>query len=172
MTGEVVAVQPFPSTLLCREQFSLLSWRNWQRVPPVESFVIPCLPSLAAHGWLPLTLWPWRARFTLRFWCLYVFFGVEKWFSLLFVCSGNVVNLICNFQSKFSLLWVFLQLKKMLLFNTCRRNGNLAIWNFSKYSNLDFRKTPLCKNFTLHGEQDSFIHLLKASKFELYHLVC
>lgn len=48
-----------------------------------------------------------------------------------------------------------------LLFETSQ-NAAILLENFGK----------LCENFTLHGEKDYFIHLFKASEFELYHLVC
>lgn len=67
-------------------------------------------------------------------------FGVEKWFSLLFVCSGNVMNWIYNFQSKFSLLRVFLQLRNVLLFYTRRRNGNFTFETSQNTAILTFGK--------------------------------
>lgn len=66
--------------------------------------------------------------------------GVEKLFSLLFVCLGNVMNLIYNFQRKFSCecfcsletCYYFIPIGEMLtlLFETSQ---NTAILTFGKH---------------------------------------
>lgn len=92
-----------------------------------------------AHGWILCTV-PWTAHFTLRFHVPAFLVGVEKLFSLLFVCSGNVMNLIYNFQRKFSCecfcsletCYYFIPIGEMLtlLFETSQ---NTAILTFGKH---------------------------------------
>lgn len=42
-----------------------------------------------APGWLPLTLWPWRAHFTLRFWCSSIFVRYGKMLFITFCLFGD-----------------------------------------------------------------------------------